>query len=60
MKGIFHPDNWYDWDTPFPNVEEVKKSDPVEDKYYREYIVQHFLLIVKKRKKEVEKFRKKW
>ena len=41
MKGIFHPDKWNDWDTPFPDVQEVKKLDPAEDKYYLEYIVQH-------------------
>ena len=41
MKGIFHPDNWNDWDTPFPDVLEIRKLDPEEDKYYLEYIVQH-------------------
>ena len=41
MKGIFHPDKWNDWDTPFPNVQEIRKLDPVEDKYYLEYLVQH-------------------
>ena len=41
MKGIFHPDNWNDWDTPFPNAQGIKKLDPGEDKDYREYIVQH-------------------
>ena len=41
MKGIFHPDNWNDWDTPLPNVQEIKKLDPEEDKYYLEYIIQH-------------------
>ena len=41
MKGIFHPDNWNDWDTPLPNVLEIRKLDPEEDKYYLEYIVQH-------------------
>ena len=41
MKGIFHPDNWNDWDTPFPNMLEIRKLDPEEDKHYLEYIVQH-------------------
>ena len=41
MKGILHPDNWNDWDTPFPNAQGIKKLDPGEDKDYREYIVQH-------------------
>ena len=41
MKGIFHPDMWNDWDNPLPNVQEVKQLDPVEDKCYLEYIVQH-------------------
>ena len=41
MKGIFHPDNWNDWDTPFPNVQEIKKLDPAEDKNYLEYLIQH-------------------
>ena len=34
MKGIFHPDMWNDWDTPLPNVQEIRKLDPEEDKYY--------------------------
>ena len=41
MKGIFHPDKWNDWDDPLPDVQEIRKLDPVEDKYYLEYIVQH-------------------
>ena len=41
MKGIFHPDNWNDWDTPFPNVQEIRKLDPAEDKNYLEYLIQH-------------------
>ena len=41
MKGIFHPDKWNDWDTPLPNVQEIRKLDPEEDKYYLEYILQH-------------------
>ncbi len=41
MKGIFHPDKWNDWDTPLPNAQEIRKLDPEEDKYYREYIIQH-------------------
>ena len=28
MKGIFHPDKWNDWDTPLPNVQEIKKWIP--------------------------------
>ena len=40
MKGIFHPDKWNDWDTPFPNELEIRKLDPAEDKYYLEYIIQ--------------------
>ena len=41
MKGIFHPDMWNDWDDPLPNVQEIRKLDPAEDKNYLEYIVQH-------------------
>ena len=41
MKGIFHPDKWNEWDTPLPNVQEIKKLDPEEDKYYLEYTIQH-------------------
>ena len=41
MKGIFHPDKWNDWDDPLPDVQEIRKLDPEEDKYYLEYIIQH-------------------
>ena len=44
MKGIFHPDKHYDWEDPSPSRQEMQeliKMDPVEDKYYLDYIITH-------------------
>ena len=41
MKGIFHPDKWYNWDYPISSLQEIRKLDPVEDRYYIEYIIVH-------------------
>ena len=46
MKGIFHPDKHYDWEYPHPSRQEMQeliKMDPVEDKYYLDYIIAHVL-----------------
>ena len=44
MKGIFHPDKHYDWEDPSPSRQEMQeliKMDPVENKYYLDYIIAH-------------------
>ena len=41
MKGIFHPDKRYDWESTGLSLGEIRGLDPEEDRYYREYIVLH-------------------
>ena len=44
MKGIFHPDNYYDWEYPWlssQGMREIRKLDPVEDRHYLDYIILH-------------------
>ena len=42
MKGIFHPDRHYNWEeSPWPSEQEIRDLDPIEDRYYLEYIVQY-------------------
>ena len=41
MKGIFHPDKHYYMEESFIPAQEIRNLDPVEDRYYLEYIVQY-------------------
>ena len=43
MKGIFHPAKGYDWECPLSPPQESRELDPIEDRYYIEYIILHVL-----------------